>query len=140
MLVHMSTYLEVWLSRNRADVRFLFSSGRGDITAPKNLNQTYVNRLKTVVFQNEEFQTLEDQMGAEGDRKGFGGHSLRKFASTEAKMKGATHDQVEYRGRWIGAKTKSVCATRYGSVEDRYTDGSVASLLCEGGGCCIRDG
>ncbi len=71
--------------KNRQDFRFLFTSEVDEVTAPRNLKQTYINRLKTVVFDMDEFQALEDEMGMDGDRKCVGGQSLRKIASTEEK-------------------------------------------------------
>jgi hypothetical protein len=85
------------------------------------------------IWECEQFKQLEDQVGAADDRRGLGGHSLRKFASTNAKRNGARTDQIEYRGRWSGDKARSICATSYIESKDPYTDAFVASVNCDGG-------
>lgn len=70
---------------------------------------------------------LQDGFGSH-----LGGHSIRKFASTDCRRKGATRDEKDIRGRWKGKKRVS---DRYDDVELPYPDTKVASLLCIGGPC-----
>jgi hypothetical protein len=131
--LHLALYLECWLKMNLPNIKFLFTEiQHNDTTGPSRLNQNYVNRMRQI-WNMEEFKALEDQVGAEEDRRGIGGHSLRKFASTNAKRNGARTDQIEYRGRWSGDKARSICATSYIESKDPYTDAFVASVNCEGG-------
>jgi hypothetical protein len=58
---------------------------------------------------------------------------IQKYASRIAHQSGATTEQVEYRGRWVGKKGHSICARSYVGANDLYTDAFVASLLCQGG-------
>lgn len=138
LYVHLAVYLEAWLRMNLQTVRFLFTSDMCNVNGPSRLNQNYINKVRKTAWENAEFKALEDQVGAEDDRQGIGGHSLRKFASTDCKRKGAHREEVEYRGRWIGSKNKSVCATSYIDTDDPYTDAYVAALGCDEGAVCYE--
>jgi hypothetical protein len=86
-----------------------------------------------VIWNSQQFKAIYDQVGDDDDRKGLGTHSTRKYSSTEAKRRGGDTDQVEYRGRWVGDKKRSVCATRYIDVDSPYDDAYIAGLLCDEG-------
>ena len=60
----------------------------------------------------------------------LGSHSVRKFASTECRKKGATKDEKDLRGRW---KSASRVSDTYDDIELPYPDAKVAALLCIGG-------
>jgi hypothetical protein len=89
--------------------------------------------LRTKVVKHAEFASLLNQNeGSSGDNKKqlVGSHSLRKLASTLARLMGRTQDEMDHRGRWRNTKR----------VSDRYTattlpviDAVVASSLCIGG-------
>ena len=135
LLLHLAYYLEESCSLregNDHDNVYLFANGNED-DAPEKLKRRYLNCLDKKVWNCQEFKNLDDQVGDRDDRKTVGGHSTRKFASTFATRRGAQQSQVEYRGRWIGGRGKSVCSTRYIDVNDEYADAYVASLLCSGG-------
>jgi hypothetical protein len=78
-LLWLSIYLDGWLRRHPNAVH-MFTENDNVETGPKNINKTYGNRVKAVVWNNAEFKALEDQSGP--DQKGLGTHSNRKYAST----------------------------------------------------------
>jgi hypothetical protein len=130
--LHMAAYLEGWIHRNNPQVKYLFCESRAD-SAPANQKQVYSNRCAKVIWNSQQFKAIYDQVGNDDDRKGLGTHSTRKYSSTEAKRRGGDTDQVEYRGRWVGDKKRSVCATRYIDVDSPYDDAYIAGLLCDEG-------
>jgi hypothetical protein len=62
----------------------------------------------------------------------LGSHSVRKYASSDCRNKGATKDEKDLRGRW---KTKGRVSDIYDDVELPYPDAKVAGVLCIGGPC-----
>lgn len=132
MLLNLACYLEGWIGINMPTVKYLFADGDDD-DAPVRLKQSYKKRMKKDIWDSNVFKALDDQMGDADDRKGVGSHSTRKYAATKGKRNGASRDQVEYRGRWVGERGKSVCSARYIDVDDPFADAFVASLLCSGG-------
>ncbi|CAB9496607.1 expressed unknown protein [Seminavis robusta] len=130
--LNLAIYLDKWLEMH-PDAVHLFTTNDDTKKGPNNLKQQYANRIKGVVWDQAEFQALEDQVGNQRDKKGVGTHSMRKFASTKASRRGATPRHVEYRGRWVGDKSGRVVSIRYIDKRDDYVDAFVAGLLCNGG-------
>jgi hypothetical protein len=128
VLLHLGSYLEGWIARTHPQVKFLFTESNDEEKGPANAKQTYAKRCEVVVWKNDAFKALYDQVGDADDRKSLGTHSTRKGAK-----QGASHPQVEYRGRWVGSRGGSVCSTRYIDSDNPYDDAYVASLLCEDG-------
>ena len=60
----------------------------------------------------------------------LGTHSVRKFASTDCRNKGASRDEKDYRGRW---KSRTRVSDTYDDIKLPYIDAKVAGLLCRGG-------
>jgi hypothetical protein len=108
---------------------------------PGNLNKQYGNRIKRVVWQNPEFQGLEDQTGP--DQKGLGTHSNRKYASTRASRMGARKEQVNYRGRWIGETNKLIVGRHSISHQKTTTLTPWLHLICvkveQSSTCCEQE-
>jgi hypothetical protein len=73
VLLQLGLYLEEYLANNPT-VNYLFTEA-DNANAPKNLKQTYQNRLERVVWKNQEFI----QLATEDDTEGVGTHSYRKF-------------------------------------------------------------
>ena len=128
----LAIYQETWL-KEHPDVKFMFTDNPDDEKGPSNINKRYASRVAKVCWGTKDFKSLKDETGDRA-KKGIGTHSERKYASTAAKKRGAKRKQVEYRGRWVGEKGKSVCDRIYIDVEEPYTDAFVASLLCGDGG------
>ena len=107
-----------------------------DERAVKNIINRYSDRLREVVFSNEEYRAI--YRGT--DRRGLGTHSIRKGPATYAKACGASLPEVETRGRWKA--DKGATAGLYAGLKDKYTDAKVAGILCVGGPCAyrLRDG
>jgi hypothetical protein len=125
----LSIYLNGWLRRHPNSLH-MFTDNDDDEVGPKNLNKQYGNRVRSVCWNNADFKALEDQTG---ECKGLGTHSNQKYASTKAAQKGASKEQVQFRGRWIGETNSSIVSKHYISPEDIYTDAFVTSCLCKGG-------
>jgi len=118
--LNLAVYLDEWLLRNPNAVH-MFTTNDHEEQGPANLNSQYGNRIKIVVWLHPDFVALLDEVGP--DEKGVGTHSTRKYASTRDQRRGAKLHQVEYRGRWVGEKSKSVCGTRYIGQDDRKESG-----------------
>jgi len=125
--LHLAAYLELYVGRY-PDMHYLFTDAPPtDKNAVKNLISQYRNRLKAVVWENQEFIALED----EDDEDGVGTHSYRKFASTYAKNCGGARDEVEIRGRWKLEGGRIV--SRYIDPKQLYIDAKIEAILCVGG-------
>ena len=85
-LMNLGLYLEEFLG-HFPDATYLFTEAVGD-NAPKNLKQTYRNRLERVVWKHQEFKELAE----EDDTEGIGTHSYRKFPSNYARGCGGLPD------------------------------------------------
>jgi hypothetical protein len=59
-------------------VKFLWTAGEDELKAPKqhHIKAMYKSRCKKVVWDTRAFKQLKDQVGAEEDRRGVGGHSI----------------------------------------------------------------
>ena len=134
--IHLAQYLETYLEIE-PDAHFLFTPADvQDKRAVKNLIGRYSDRLRELVFSNEEFRAI--YRGT--DSRGLGTHSVRKAPATFAAGCGATLKEIEKRGRWKSDSGQTV--TFYVDLEDQYTDAKVAGMLCVGGPCSyrLRDG
>lgn len=127
--VNFANYLEMWLTSN-SDATHLWTNNEDVKKGPHNIKQQYRNRIDRVVWQNEEFEALEDEPES---HNGLGTHSGRKFYADKSHKKGAESTQTEYRGRWIGEKGSRTVNKHYIRVKDIYTDAFVAALMCDGG-------
>jgi hypothetical protein len=135
-LISFAIYLEQRMSQeNGRNCKFVFCHDTevdsADELVIERVKNNYMNNLREVVFKNEEFKMLHN------NQKGLGSHSLRKFASTWAHQNGATHQDVETRGRWKTSGHKIV-AGRYIDINQPHVDGRVESLLCVGGPIAYR--
>jgi Transcriptional activator of glycolytic enzymes len=130
-ILWLAIYLEAWL-RKYPDALFLFTNSRHSTKGPENIKRQYKNRMERLVWKDKEFKSLLDATGDDA-KKGLGTTSTRKFATTKASRRGATDQQIEYRGRWVGEKGGKVIRRHYITKDDPYTDAYVASLLCDGG-------
>ena len=64
--------------------------------------------------------------------KKVGTHSIRKFATTQCRDAGVSHDDVEHRGRWKDSRRVS---NRYVSPTLPYIDARACIKLCQGDAC-----
>jgi hypothetical protein len=124
--VHLS--LSLWLelhaeqNPNAALSPFLFAfSDDNNIPSGGLKSKATVQGILRQIFQRR------DEFGPH-----LGGHSIRKYASTDCRRKGATRDEKDIRGRW---KSRKRVSDRYDDVELPYPDTKVAALLCVGGPC-----
>eukprot|EP00980_Cylindrotheca_fusiformis_P006798 scaffold1423_cov74-Cylindrotheca_fusiformis.AAC.1 len=126
--VHISTavWLEVFMgsSPTGAITPYLFSFS-DDVTIPRGGDKSssmVQHLLQSAIFNKPEFQ----QSGP------LGSHSLRKYAATTVRNKGASKDEKDLRGRW---KSSQRISDIYDDVELPFPDAKVAGLLCIGGPC-----
>ena len=122
LALHLETYLGV---HPNATKLFTEATGRN---AVKNIISQCRNRLRQVVWNNEEFKALEDE---DDEGEGVGTHSYRKHPSTYARACGCVADDVEIRGRWKQSGNRIV--NRYIDVKQLFIDAKVAAVLCIGG-------
>jgi hypothetical protein len=126
--VHLSLalWLEVSISRNptAALTPYLFAfSDDGSIPGGGlKTKKTVQNIFQSNIFNLPEFA----QTGP------LGSHSIRKYASSDCRNKGASKDEKDLRGRW---KTSGRVSDVYDDIELPYPDARVAGLLCIGGPC-----
>jgi hypothetical protein len=132
ILINLASYLERRCGMSIGTKAYLFAKDN-DEAAPARYRKSYLSRLTKHVWESEEFKALDDQVGADEDRFGLGGHSTRKYASTRANKLGGTHSQIEGRGRWVGVRGTSICSKHYIDVENPFDDAFIARLLCDGG-------
>jgi hypothetical protein len=126
--VHLSValWLEVYIpsnpTANLTPYLFAFSNDsavpRGGVKA----KTTVQDAFKDGVFNRAEF----------AETGPLGSHSVRKFASSNCRNKGATKDEKDLRGRW---KSKQRVSDVYDDVELPFPDAKVAGMLCMGGPC-----
>ena len=133
-LLALSVYLEVWLIVGvGASSTLLFSDESDNDGLRKNVDRCkkrYMDKLASVVFDQEEFLTVGRESGMNAR---LGTHSIRKYPATFARSNGCTIDEIDIRGRWK-RNTKRV-SDRYIDVEQQWIDGKVCSALCPGGSC-----
>jgi hypothetical protein len=109
--LHLDAYLEGWIHPKTDDLVYLFCESTTE-TAPTSMTQVYTNQCMKVIWNSREFKSMYDQVGDTDDRKGLDTHLNRNYASTQAKRRGGDIDQVEYRGRLTGKRTRgSMCPT-----------------------------
>lgn len=133
----LAIYLEEWLEQN-PDAIFMFTNNNekdddGNYKGPKQVKSRFYNCVRKKVYEDEEFKALVDHLGNIEELLGLGTHSVRKYACSHGKRKGATGAQVDGRGRWIGEKSGRISQTVYVSPIDEWEDAHVAALLCDGG-------
>jgi hypothetical protein len=126
--VHISValWLEVSISRNPAAglTPYLFAFSE-DATVPEGGIKS--KRTVQAIFQSNIFSLPEF-----AETGPLGSHSVRKFASSDCRNKGASKDEKDLRGRW---KTTGRVSDVYDDIELPYPDAKVAGLLCIGGPC-----
>jgi hypothetical protein len=105
-IVWLSIYLELWLTKHPTAL-FLFTTNEHVNKGPNNLKEQYKNQIQRLVWSTEEFQLLKDATGDDAT-KGLGSTSNQKYSATKASTRGASDNQVEYRGRWVGDKSSRV--------------------------------
>ena len=128
-LMHIGLWLELHhatkpFGRNRPFV-FLFTDDpieREEALADKSKEQLYKMTAPIMKAIAEE---------AQEDGK-LGGHSVRKFSSTLARLLGMSKDHKDHRGRW---KNKKRVSDAYDDTQLDYVDAKVAATLCPGGVC-----
>ena len=130
-ILWLAIYMERWLQKHPQAV-FLFTNNNHIMKGPENIKRQYKNRVQRLVWNDEEFKSLLDVTGDDAD-KGLGTVSCRKFSSTKGSRRGASDQQLEYRGRWVGDKGGKVIRRHYITKDDPFTDAYVGSLLCDGG-------
>lgn len=127
--VHLSLalWLEIFIGTNPAGLLtpyiFAFSD---DILVPKGGHKSkglVQSIFRSSIFNRPEFAPEKGLLGS---------HSIRKYASTETRKRGATKDEKDLRGRW---KRRSRVSDVYDDVELPFPDAKVAALLCIGGPC-----
>jgi hypothetical protein len=96
-------------------------------SAINKVKSTYSNKLQKMVFGDEEFKKLSSTC-LEIDN---GSQSLRKFASSRAKVNCCTLDEIKTRGRWKQASRITV--DRYVCADQPHIDAKDEAVLCMGG-------
>jgi hypothetical protein len=124
--ISLALWLEVYISSHAAaaltSYLFAFSNDanvpRGGIKSKRAVQNVFHSNI----FNLPEFAET-----------GFlGSHSVRKYASSDCRNKGASKDEKDLRGRW---RTRGRVSDIYDDVELPYPDAKVAGLLCIGGPC-----
>jgi hypothetical protein len=128
VLIGLALWLEYHCMLNPEENEFIF--GIGGLTDPKSIKRKASDHLKKT-FQSHEFNVVD-----EGKK---GTHSMRKFATTQARGNGCSKDDTDCRARWKGHKRQQ---DEYADVTIPYVDAKVAAALCKGGACTymIREG
>jgi hypothetical protein len=124
--ISLALWLEVSISRNptAALTPYLFAFSE-DVSVPEGGLKT--KKTVQAIFQSSIFSLAEF-----AETGPLGSHSVRKFASSDCRNKGASKDQKDLRGRW---KTSARVSDVYDDIELPYPDAKVAGLLCIGGPC-----
>ena len=124
--VHISTalWLEVFIESSPvAQITPYLFAFSDDVTIPRGgekAKATVQNIYLTEVFKRPEFENTGP----------VGSHSIRKYASTDVRNKGASKDEKDMRGRW---KSGTLVSDVYNDIELPYPNAKVAALLCIGG-------
>ena len=126
-ILHLGLWLEIYHTTNQAartrPFVFMFTD---DNTSEEKTAQRSKNRVYRVL------KPILEAIGLEGDNGKVGTHSIRKLASTFARLLGISKDDRDTRGRWKGRKRVSDV---YDDVQLDYVDARVAATLSPGGVC-----
>ena len=129
VLVAFAIYIQFALEFTNADnSEYIFCDTE---ETPDSVKQQVSVNLKKKVIESEEWIELQRQTHGDSyviDKCGT--HSLRKFATTLARLIGSLQDEVEARGRWRDTQRVS---DRYTSIALPGIDADVASNLAVGG-------
>jgi hypothetical protein len=133
VIAALAVYLQHSLEFGNGDnTDFLFCDNEED---PDQVKRQVSNILLNKILKSPEWKEMQETMEGENGagRSGFcGTHSMRKLASTMARVLGRTQDEVDARGRWRNTKRIS---DRYTSISLPVVDATVAASLCIGGPC-----
>jgi hypothetical protein len=123
--VNLGIWLEIRLETTPGAMvsPYVFSFSE-DYSKPKGGKKALamVGRIIGEIFRDDEFY--------EGEKVGT--HSIRKFATTQCRNAGVSHDDVEHRGRWKDSRRVS---NRYISPVLPFVDANACLKLCQGGAC-----
>jgi hypothetical protein len=121
ILLAFGIFLEFWIASGRGHLGdYVFVEAGGNPEAAK---ANAYNALFNVLGCNEFHKLKVGPLGT---------HSIRKYGSTMTRKNGCSKDDLDYRGRWKGAKRTS---DTYPDVILPWPDVKVASKLCIGGPC-----
>jgi hypothetical protein len=124
--ISLALWLEVHISSHAAAALtpylFAFSD---DASVPQGGIES--KRTVQVIFHSNIFNLPEF-----AETGPLGSHSVRKYASSDCRNKGASKDEKDLRGGW---KTRGRVSDVYDDIELPYPDAKVAGLLCIGGPC-----
>lgn len=126
-VLHTVVWLEMSLGQPNANLLPYVFALKQDARVPQGgvKAKKKVQELMRELFKNHD--NFSDENGP------LGTHSIRKFASTTARIKGASKDDKDVRGRW---RTRTRDASdSYDSPEMPWVDLNVAQKLCIGGAC-----
>lgn len=118
VLLGLATWLEWMIMNGRDGSEFVYAyKGAEDEDA---IRRSASDGMRSVLKDPTFIVVLEDKKGT---------HSMRKFATDQAKKRGIHKDEVDHRFRW-GTKRQQ---DRYASTTIPSIDGLVAAALCKDG-------
>jgi hypothetical protein len=131
ILLNTGIYLESWIAGGHANTSpFIFCSDGDPAKGPKNVGRVYRQVLKAI-YEDPEFRALAELLGGL-----LGIHSIRKFASTFAKVVGRSADDIDVRARWKRLAGRMI--GRYINVDQPIIDTICCQSLCVGGAIAYK--
>ena len=128
--LNLAMWLEYWIQYGDGSLsQWLFAEGH--TTSESTMEEqnkeavTAKNNYAAAIRKALHTETLKHTMLTSN----LGSHSIRKLATSDARRRGVSKDDVDYRARWKVARMQD----RYTDIQLDWPDVQCASQLCQGG-------